>query len=141
MDAKFPLIHVLSDNLIYGVRTEKEFRKASLRLIKTFDDSIVIDSNGVLFQITKAYQTGWGTLFWGYHPFIKGRLIQIDFEVKSTKNVALNEIKNVLLERVKKKYSKAIYFFASKNELQAKISNANNLRDLIGLFIYDNSNN
>lgn len=138
MNAKFPLIHLLNDNLIYGVPTEKEFRRASLRLINTFKDSIVIDANGVLFQITNAYQTGWGTLFWGYHPFIKGRLIQIDFKVKSNENVTLDEVKSILLERVKKKYSKSVYFFASKNELIEKIDNAVNLKDLIHLFIYDN---
>lgn len=137
MNLQFPIVQVLKDKLIYGVAKEQQFKRASLSLIDVFNDSIIIDSNGIFYEIKNAIRIGWATPFWGFHPFIKGRLIKIDFNIRSTNQLTLDGLKNILIDTVDQRYSTKFYFFSSKEKLIKRISNASSFKEIIELFIYD----
>lgn len=127
------------DNNIYGCQTKKELELASLHLLNTFNDSIVIDSEQNMFSIKKANKVGWGTPFFGYSLLTKGRLVKINFDIESTQQLSIQEIKQLLISKVTGKptgnFTKTI--FGSVDKLVKKINEKEKIKDLIELFLYD----
>lgn len=133
----FPIISLLkSDSFIYAAPTEKNLKRASIDLIDIFRDALIIDSDGIEYLISKAYKIGWATLLWGYNPLIKGRTAKIDFEIKKSNQISLEDLKTILSERINRKYSKHLYFDLDKQDMLERIKNRKSFKELVELFLY-----
>ena len=137
IDLMYPAVHLLKDGLVYGIVNDQKMKTASLSLLDVFTDSLVVDSLGNLIRIKNAYKTGWGTIIWGFHPLIKGRLVKIDFSVYDSSKISLQEFKEIISERLKRKYPREFYFFLSQEKLLKKVAQALSYREVIELFLYD----
>ena len=137
IDLMYPAVHLLKDGLVYGIVNDQKMKTASLSLLDVFTDSLVVDSLGNLIRIKNAYKTGWGTIIWGFHPLIKGRLVKIDFSVYDSSKISLQEFKEIISERLKRKYPREFYFFLSQEKLLEKVAQALSYREVIELFLYD----
>lgn len=137
IDLMYPAVHLLKDGLVYGIVNDQKMKTASLSLLDVFTDSLVVDSLGNLIKIKNAYKTGWGTIIWGFHPLIKGRLVKIDFSVYDSSKISLQEFKEIISERLKRKYPREFYFFLSQEKLLEKVAQALSYREVIELFLYD----
>lgn len=137
---KLPVIHLLKkDQNIYAFNNEKQLKTCGIKSLKIFEGSEIIDSEGTRTFVTKAYQTGWGTWFWGFNPLLKERTISIDFEIKGRRQTSIEDLKTLLIERIhsSKQYAKHMYFDLEKDELIALVTAAKSFQQLIELFIYD----
>ncbi|MCC6835050.1 MAG: hypothetical protein IT213_08680 [Cytophagales bacterium] len=140
IDLMYPAVHLLKDGLVYGIVNDQKMKTASLSLLNVFTDSLVVDSLGNQIKIKNAYKTGWGTIIWGFHPLIKGRLVKVDFSINDSSKISLADFKEVIIERLQKKYPKQFYFFSSKEKLLEKVAQALSYREVIELFLYDVGN-
>jgi hypothetical protein len=132
---KFPVIGLLKgDSLIYIIDNETNLKKASVDLVDTYKDSLIVDSSGKRFIVDRAFKTGWATIFWGYNPLINGRTATIDFEFSSIKDISLDEFKSILIERLKAKFVSHFYFDLSQVEMIGLVDKANSFERLMEIF-------
>src|SRR5262245_56434565 len=134
----FPIILIFKDDpKVYATKDEGMLKKGALDLIDKFKEASIIDSSGVLYKIKRAYKVKWTTLFWGYHPLLKGRKAKIEFEMESERTISTNDFRDIILEKINRKYFKHLYFDIEKKEFLNLIAKQNNHQELIELFLYD----
>ena len=80
------------------------------------------------FQLFRIIRKNWATPFWGYSLLWKGRLVNIDFELKSEGEVELPELKQIL---VKKTEESRMY---SEEEFLPLVMNCKDYPDLYKVF-------
>ncbi len=127
----FPVLALKeADKRIYAFSDKNKLTRTSIELLNKniFRDTSIIDSNGGKFSIVKIIKKSWGTPFGGYSPFWKGRLINIDFELKLEGKVSIDDLKKDLLEKIKEN---KLY---SLEELYPLITGATQYSNLYKLF-------
>lgn len=105
---KYPLIHIFNNDKNIYAQT-KGPALASIDLLHTFDNSVILDSNGVMHTVKRAYKTGW-RYFFGYHPLMKGRTAKIGYEVSESKQLSLSEFKQAVMERLNSGVGNAFWY-------------------------------
>lgn len=134
----FPIILIFKDDPeVYATSDESMLKKASLDLIDKYKEASIIDSSGVLYKIKRAYKVNWATMLWGYHPFFKGRIAKIEFELESECSISPNDFRDIILEKINEKYFTHLYFDIEKKEFLNLIAKQNNHQEIIELFLYD----
>ena len=101
----FPIIALKErDPMIYAFAKESEINRTTTELLKkkVFNNTFFFDASGEKFSIKKVIEKGWATPFWGYSILWKGRLVKIDFELQQEGFIELEELKNLLLEKIEK---------------------------------------
>jgi len=131
IDLMYPAVHLLKDGLVYGIVNDQKMKTASLSLLNVFTDSLVVDSLGNQIKIKNAYKTGWGTIIWGFHPLIKGRLVKVDFSINDSSKISLADFKEVIIDwRTSKKSLSSVYKRSIPNSFIFFLQRKNYLKKL-----------
>jgi len=134
---KFPIIKKFEgDNVVYGCTEEKEYGLCDLTFVDKNKNAIVIDSDGRLFRIDYATQTGWGTWFWGYHPLFKGRLAKVTYSYKEIRDMTWGEFSAFLTEHLSKKVD-PMWYPNPKKRILAQLERTSSFQDIIEMFSYE----
>lgn len=95
---KYPIIQVFNnDKNIYA--QIKSPALASVDLLSTFANSVILDSDGNMYKVKKAYKTAWAYLL-GYHPLMKGRTAKIAYEFSEIRKLSLDEFKQFVIDKL-----------------------------------------
>jgi hypothetical protein len=139
IEPKFPIIQIIEgDSVIYGCTNTNDYYKCDINYIPKYKNSTVVDSNGTMFKITSAKKSKWGTLLWGYHPWLKGRVVVVDFEYELPQKLDWAEFKHILIERLSKKVNPIWYPNSIKKiEQRLESSNSESFQEIIELFSYE----
>jgi len=120
------------DNMVYVFFKEKDLKATSTSLLSknVFKNVTLIDSQGNVFKIERAYKVKYLGLF-GFSLLKKGgRQILVDFEFDSdVKTIELSEFKKEIINRIEIMK----YFWQSAwdiDELKSKIMNCNTFVDI-----------
>ncbi len=100
----YPIIILREDAIIYGFKRSEEFLITTIEGLnrKAYDSGIIIDSTGNKFKLLGAKKIGWGNTFFGFTLIRKGRLIKIEPKLKELGEVSFFEMKNVIIDQLKK---------------------------------------
>lgn len=111
---KFPVFVFQEKNeMIYVFFNEQIFKSTSTRFLNQggFVGDTIIDSNGVVYKIKRAFQIKY-LGFFGFSLIKKGRQILVDFEFEdNTTSVNIQEFKQFIISKIKKErnYWKSSY--------------------------------
>lgn len=82
----------------YTFQKEKDFTITTVELIYVFENLLVVDSLGNVYEIRGAKKTGWGNAFWGFS--LSGRKIKIQLNIQEkNQKYSIEELKAFLLEK------------------------------------------
>lgn len=131
----YPVISIKpNETMIYGFKDEKSLKIANRKLVKSgiFNDVLIYDSNGFIYQVKKVMELGWATTFLGYSLTKGGQSIKIEFELIPKGAISLNDFKKEITEKVKQNE----YFVKTfdQSELETGIYNSINFIDIISFF-------
>ncbi len=134
---RFPIIQIFEgDNVVYGCTTEHDYVRCDVTFIDKYTNAMVIDSNGRLFQIDSATQTGWGTWLFGYNPLMKGRLAKVALSYKFVKELTWTDFASLLTEQLNKKVDPK-WFPNSKSKILKQLGRSNSFQEVIEMFSYE----
>ena len=95
---KYPIIHLFeNDKNIYAQTKGPEY--ASVSLFHTFNNSVILDSQGYKYKVRGIRRIGWANI-WGYHPLMKGRTAKIEYEFSEREQISLDVFKYLVVERL-----------------------------------------
>lgn len=138
---KSPVIVLYSNkNEAFGSEHFSSLKISFKKALPTFENSIMIDYNLKVNWIKRAYKVGWGNLFLGFSIYWKQRLIKIDFEVVETKTLSLLELKDLIINHIKKKPTSSMMkkIYGSMNNLELRIKSCSDKDELFKIFLFDN---
>lgn len=122
---KFPVFAFQkNDKMIYVFLNNRDLKTTSTSILKEkgYNDITLIDSNGNIFKIKKAFKVKYIGLL-GFSLLKKGRQILVDFEFDSEiKTVSLSEFKKDIIERIKKKKD----YWEASGDIEELIDTINN---------------
>lgn len=131
---KFPVLiyKEKGDFRLYGYNDERVFRHTSRELLQkgVLDNEIAIDSTGKEYKFNNIHEIGYANKFWGFSFIRKGRQILINFDVVETSEKSLQEVKELVLNRIDYLKGDGAY-----HEVFDKVSQAKSIEQIIKLFI------
>lgn len=132
---KYPIIQILeNDKNIYAESNTPA--KADISLLPIFNNSIILDADGFKYVVKCAYKLRW-MYFFGFHPLMKGRTVQIGYEFSEEGKIDLLGFKNFLTSKLSLGVEKK-FWYKQKDipELIKRINGAQNYKQIIDIFVF-----
>lgn len=104
--------------------------------ISLFKGAIIIDQNGYKRTVLEVQRKGWAYIL-GYHPFLKGRSIQVEFTLSEGKPITLSELKEFLSGKIQEKWKSELPQPINYKQLINKIENAESYKEIVNIYLYD----
>lgn len=105
LNLKYPVfVFQKNDDMVYVFFNERDLKSTNTLIFKDFDykNVIHIDSFGSRYKIKNVFKVKYLGL-WGFHPFLKGKQILVDFEYElEAEKVLLTDFKKEIIQRIER---------------------------------------
>ena len=133
---KYPVIAIKkNDKMVYVFSKEKDLKSTNTELLDkdVFKNVVLIDSDGLAYQVDKAYKVKYLGLG-GISLLKKGRQILVDFKFKGDPTaVKLEEFKHDVLERINNNKSFWQSSWGDLSELEREIRESDSFEEIANI--------